>query len=301
MTGIAKNERKNTRSPGRDVRGRGLDADRHPHEERAPRATFRPMPRSGLMAMRARGRRRLAQPRCPSAFAQARRGVERRLDGREHLVDLGLGDRHRRAEAEGVADRAADDAALDQLLRGAGADLARLGEAGLRAIAARARARPSARDAGPRRRAGGRRAGRGERRSAGRWRGRARGMSIALVDLDRLDPDRAGDRVAAVGVAVAEGADPAGVGLDRLGHACVDRHGRERQEAGGELLGDRDERSGRSRAPGRRTTRRCGRSRRSPRRRWSSTSCLASRPRRSPRSSPRAARSRRRRPSPARR
>ena len=46
----------------------------------------------------------------------------------------------------------------------------------------------------------------------------ARGHVLALVDLDRLDPDGAGDRVAAVGVAVAEGADPAAVGLDRLGH-----------------------------------------------------------------------------------
>ena len=54
--------------------------------------------------------------------------------GGEHLVDLGLGDRHRRAEGEGVADGAADDAALHHLLRDPGADLAGLGEAGRRAV-----------------------------------------------------------------------------------------------------------------------------------------------------------------------
>ena len=45
------------------------------------------------------------------------RRVERRLHRREHLVDLGLGDDHRRAEGEDVADRPADDAARHQLLR----------------------------------------------------------------------------------------------------------------------------------------------------------------------------------------
>lgn len=60
-----------------------------------------------------------------------------------------------------------------------------------------------------------------------------------LVDLDGLHAHGAAHRMAAVGEAVAEGADPARMRLDRLGDVAVDRDGRQREIGGRHLLGRR--------------------------------------------------------------
>ena len=97
--------------------------------------TLRPMPRSGFMEARSgllrrggRGSRgvcvgpraaltsrRRRQPRCPSARAQSSVASSAGAERREHLVHLLLGDDHRRAEGERVADRPGDHAARHQL------------------------------------------------------------------------------------------------------------------------------------------------------------------------------------------
>ena len=60
-----------------------------------------------------------------------------------------------------------------------------------------------------------------------------------LVDLQRLERHGAAQRVAAIGVAVAEHADLAGVLLHHVGHVLIDRHRRQRRVGGGQLLGHR--------------------------------------------------------------
>ena len=63
---------------------------------------------------------------------------------------------------------------------------------------------------------------------------------VALVDLQRLQRDRGRDRMARIGEAVAEGADLAALGDQRLVHVLRDHHAGDRQIGRRQRLGDRD-------------------------------------------------------------
>ena len=144
--------------------------------------------RAAEAAVRKSGRRSAEMPLAPRPV---QRRVERGADRGEHLVDLVLGDDHRRAEGEGVADRPADHPARGQLVRQPRPDLAGRGEALGRAVRRELERRPSARGGAPRRPADARQPVemRGEAR---RQRADPGGDVQPLVDLQRLHPDRAG-------------------------------------------------------------------------------------------------------------
>ena len=64
--------------------------------------------------------------------------------------------------------------------------------------------------------------------------------ALATVDLDRLDAQRAAERMTAIGVAVAEHADLGRLVLHRLHDLVGQEHAAQRHVGGGELLGDGD-------------------------------------------------------------
>ena len=90
--------------------------------------------------------------------------------------------------------------------------------------------------------------------------------ALARVDLDRLERDRGGNRMAAIGEAVAEHADLFALGEQRLIHRLRNHDAGDRQIGRRQRLGDRERMRARSRASRSRTWCRAGRSRRSLRR-----------------------------------
>ena len=256
---MAKNERKNTASPRRHVRRRGLDADRHRRED-ADREDL-----EADAAQRVHGaisdavpesRRAPRQPRCPSAFAQA-------------------------SVASSAAPSGANISSISSSVMIIGGQKASVSPIARRDHPARQRARPpAAARPCPARRSPSRPAGassiaahqperarladqrvpgqpaRGAPAKRGASAPHPRRRVHPLVDLQRLHPDRAGDRVPAVGVAVPEACRSAR-SSPRSPRPCRRRSpprdsGR---KPAGQLLGHGDRRRLEVRAPAPRTTR----------------------------------------------